>query len=233
MPFSSTKPTNKPSDGIGPADPVGSTVTPCAESPVGKVNHTSPEKADELIRKHLAGEAKKGIEADKKIAGKAKVVGEPEWSQAGIAHYGEEKWKAEKVDSLNGFVDKDGNVWVHKDRGNQATMIHEGIHKYSDSKMKTTSQPLNEGMTEYYTRKIAKEEDIAKARANYNGNYKSTKALADLVGEDKISKAYFEGDVEQLKDAVDAKKGEGTWDKYVELTKQKKWTESKDLLAQE
>jgi type VI secretion system secreted protein VgrG len=196
----------------------------------GKVAHKTPKEADALIRKHLPKCAKAGIDAGKKIDGSAKVVGEPEWSKAGVNQYGKDVWTKQKVDGLNGFVDKNGKVWVHKDRGNPATMVHEGIHKYSDDALIKQSQPLNEGVTEYFTRYVAKKEGIAKTRANYEPNYKTTSALATLVGENSLCKAYFDGDIDQLKKAVDAKQGAGTWDKFVKLTKDKKWKEASALL---
>jgi hypothetical protein len=209
----------------------GRAIVRCEEPGVeGKVAHTTPEKADELIRKHLANCAKPGIDADKKITGSAQIVGEPEWSRAGEAHYGKDIWKAKKVDTLNGFVDKNGKVWVHKDRGNPATMVHEGVHKYSNDTLIKQSQPLNEGMTEYFTRVVAGKEKLAPARRNYQDNYESAKALADVVGEKALCDAYFGGKTDQLKSAVDAKQGAGTWDKYVAATKDGKWSEATKLL---
>jgi hypothetical protein len=212
----------------GGGNPIACITKKCPKK--GKVAHTTPKKADKLIRKHLSNDAKKSIKNNKKILGKAQIVGEPEWSKAGIAHYGENRWKTKKIDRLNGFVDKNGNVWVHKDRGNPATMIHEGVHKYSSKNMIKESQPLNEGVTEYYTRKISDAENIAPARRNYQKNYETTKALSNLVSEDKLSKAYFDGDINQLSKTVDKKQGKGTWDKFTELTKKKKWIEAKELL---
>lgn len=210
----------------------GQAIQPCEEtSSVGKVRHTDPKKADEMIREHLKICAQKGIDAGKKIEGSATIVGEPEWSNAGVAHYGEDTWKTRKVDNLNGFVDANGKVWVHKDRGNPATVIHEGIHKYSDDALIKKSQPLNEGMTEYFTRVVAGKENLAKGRRNYQENYQASKALAELVGDKALCDAYFGGDIDQLKAAVDGKQGAGTWEKYVAATKDNKWTEATTLVT--
>lgn len=214
------------------AKKLGRLIQQCEEtSSAGKVRHTDPSKADELIRKHLKDCAKKGIDAGKKIQGSASIVGEPEWSKAGVAHYGDDTWKTKKVDNLNGFVDKHGKVWVHRDRGNPATMIHEGIHKYSDQTLVKQSQPLNESMTEYFTRLVAGKEKMAKGRRNYQENYESAKALADLVGNKALCDAYFGGNIGPLKAAVDKKQEAGTWEKYIAATKDNKWSKATALLA--
>lgn len=196
----------------------------------GTVAHKTPEQADALIRKHLSSEVTNAVDKGRQIAGKAQVVGDTEWDKAGIAHYGKKTWESQKKDRLNGFVDKKGRVWVHKDRGNPGTMVHEGVHKYSDDKLIKKSQPLNEGATEYFTRKVTAAEGIAPARRNYQRNYKTTKKLADVVGEDKLSSAYFDGDVDGLAKALDKKKGAGTWKEFTALTKENKWSEAGKLL---
>jgi len=203
---------------------------PSTQTKLGRVSHTSPAGADTLIRKHLAEPAKNAIKAGRKIAGSAEIVGEPEWSKAGEDHYGAEVWKTKK-DTLNGFVDSHGRVWIHRDRGNRATMIHEAIHKYSDPAILNQSQPLNEGITEYYTRRVAEPEGMAKGRVNYEGNYETSKKLVDIAGADNVDKAYFDGDVTNLRQVVDGKLGNGKWDDFLSATKSRDWDKASKLLA--
>jgi hypothetical protein len=195
----------------------------------GKVRHTDPKTADTLIRTYLKPYVKNAVAAGKKIEGFAQIVGEPDWSKAGEAHYGKDEWKTKK-DLLNGFVDKNGKVWIHKDRGNPATMIHEGVHKYAADALIKSSQPLNEGVTEYFTRLVADKANLAKGRRNYQQNYECAKALAELAGEEALAKAYFDGDIDQLKNTVDNKLGNGKWEEFVKATRSEDWEKATNLL---
>ena len=203
----------------------------------GKVKHQTPAQADAAIQKHLSAYVADAVKAGRKIAGKVAVVGDADWDKAGEFHYGKEKWHAKRKgssrlyrDSINGFVDKKGRVWIHKDRGNPGTMIHEAVHKYSDRAMIGVSQPLNEGVTEYFTRKVCKEANITKTRGNYNANYKTVVALVKLVGEKTVAAAYFDGNVDGLKKAFVAKKSKEDYDAFIKATKNNKWSEARKKL---
>lgn len=200
----------------------------------GSVAHTTASDADSKIRNHIAEYVKDAVANGQQIKGNVAVVNDAEWDQAGIERYGKDVWESGKRDSINGFVDKEGRVWIHKDRGNPSTMIHEAIHKYSDNELIKHSQPLNEGVTEYFTRSVAQADSVPKIanRRNYEKNYRFVDALADMVGEDVVASAYFDGDMDGLRDAYIASgKSEDDWKKLLEHTRKNEWADATRLLT--
>jgi len=197
----------------------------------GKVPQIKPGEADDYIRKHLKDHLGTALKDGRKITGSVSVVGDEDWDIAGKAHYGD-RWEKKKK-TLSGFVDKEGRVWIHKDNGSQGTLLHEAVHKYSDPdrKLRAASQPLNEGVTEYFTRKVNSEEGLKINRANYDRNYDTTSKLVKLVGEDAVAKAYFDGDVAGLKTAFLAKgKTEADWSNFLKHTGNKDWAKAEAIL---
>jgi WXG100 family type VII secretion target len=195
--------------------------------------HTKAADADAYIQDQLKDYLGNAVKDGRKISGSVAVVGDSDWDVAGIAHYGESVWNSGKRDDINGFVDSKGRVWIHKDRGNAGTMIHEGVHKYATDDVLNLSQPLNEGVTEFFARKVAQGADPSISRSNYQGNYDLTAALVDKVGEATVAKAYFDGDVAGLKDAfikIGGGKTEADWSKFVDYTKKGKWADAESML---
>jgi len=175
--------------------------------------HTKAEDADDIIQKKLGALVADAAKKGRKITGKVMVVDDADWHIAGINHYGADKWlNGGKWDAINGFVDAAGRVIIHKDRGNAGTTIHEGLHKYSDGAyLSTLGFQLNEGATEYFTRKIADQLDPPIVRGNYQPNWELTVALKDIVGEDKLAPAYFDGAVDALKNAFISARSADKW----------------------
>ena len=164
----------------------------------------------------------KHLEDGKQIEGDVAVVDETNWDIAGENHYGASTW-ANK--NLNGFVDSSRRVWVHENKGNPGTMVHEAVHKYSDRALIGYSQPLNEGATEYFTRLVCNGQGINIAgRTNYNNNRNTVEKLVTLVGEQVVAEAYFDGKVRALKKAYkDAKGDDAEWRKFIRATKNDEW----------
>jgi hypothetical protein len=196
----------------------------------GSVTHTSARDADSAIAAHL-GELVKGAKADgRQIAGMVAVVGDDDFNVAGINHYGASVWATK---SLNGFVDSNDRVWIHKDRGNAGTMIHEGLHKWSKEDVLDLSQPLNEGVTEYFTRKVcaALTPPAAVGRTNYQNNWAVSTSLVSLVGETTVAAAYFDGDTDALEDAYVAKKSDADWTAFLTACSANDWTTAATLVT--
>ncbi|MBM7843856.1 WXG100 family type VII secretion target [Herpetosiphon giganteus] len=197
----------------------------------GSVAHTSAPDADTAIRDHLGSYVTDAVADNRQITGRVGVVDDTNWDIAGINHYGQDVWESGKRDAINGFVDSDGRVWIHQDKGNPGTMIHEGVHKYSDEAMIGVSQPLNEGVTEYFTRSTTDNLGLP-SRGNYQGNYEFVSSLSSLVGEDVVADAYFNGNMDGLKDAyVNAGYSEAQWDMLIEHTQNNEWADAELLTA--
>lgn len=173
----------------------------------GGKEHTPAREADRLIRSTLDKYVTTAVAEGRQIEGKVGVVGSADWDRAGIAHYGQAVWrtgpppKTPKKDAINGFVDSKGRVWIERNSGNPGTLIHEGIHKYSEgSYLSTLGFNANEGTTEYFTRIICKDLDIT--RGNYETQYKIIDTLVNNVASKEIvASAYFDGDIGALKEA--------------------------------
>jgi hypothetical protein len=189
----------------------------------GTVTHTRAVDADSAIAAQL-GELVAGAKGDgRQIAGMVAVVGDDDFNAAGINHYGATVWATK---SLNGFVDSDDRVWIHRDRGNAGTMIHEGLHKWSKDDVLDLSQPLNEGVTEYFTRKVCAGMTPPQAvgRTNYQNNWSVTTALVSLVGETTVAAAYFDGDTAGLQTAYEGKKSAADWTAFLTACSADDWT---------
>jgi hypothetical protein len=193
--------------------------------------HTKAEDADEIIQAKLGGLVAEAAKKGRKIAGMVMVVADPDWHIAGMNHYGVDVWTGGKSDAINGFVDAKGRVIIHKDLGNAGTMIHEGLHKYSDGAYLSTLRfQLNEGATEYFTRKIGAQLNPPIARANYQPNFELTTALKDIVGEDKLSQAYFDGAVDAMKTAFVAARSEDKWTTFLAKANAQAWVDARAAL---
>nr|MCU0514954.1 hypothetical protein [Anaerolineae bacterium] len=116
--------------------------------------HTSASKADEHIRNYLADYTGEAVKAGRQVAGQVSVVDGKDWEEAYDREFGDDG----QEDTTNAFVDQQGLIWVHKKRGNAGTVIHEGVHKYANGVfLSEVGFNFNEGVTEYFTRKITKQ----------------------------------------------------------------------------
>jgi hypothetical protein len=179
--------------------------------------HTSAADADKDIRDKLSAYVAGAVKAGRQIEGMVGVVGDADWDRAGEAQYGHDVWfngpppKDPKKDLINGFVDKKDRVWIHKDRGNAGTMIHEGLHKYAlDKILNDWNFNMNEGITEYFTRKIGKSLPTPINRGNYQAQFDVIDPLSKVVGEAVMAGAYFDGKLDEMKTKyLEFRKGKG------------------------
>jgi uncharacterized Zn-binding protein involved in type VI secretion len=207
------------SGGGGGSARVGGSAAQAPEAELGKdakendgkkPDKITPKEADQLIEKKYGAR----LPADKRNAGlaekKTKVLGDAEFQKAYLAAGGDPK-KAKRV---NGFHNpRTGEIFVNSDRANGGTPYHESLHAYTNKDFKKLGKALNEGTTEYFTQKETAGRGIDRSNI-YTDEVGAVNKLAGVVGDDAIEKAYFEGDVDGLKNSVDKKLGEGRWDAY-------------------
>jgi hypothetical protein len=87
------------------------------------------------------------------------------------------------------------------------TMIHEGLHAWSHPDFSFLHNHVNEGTTEYFTRRL--QDDINMPHyGSYEDEYNNVKKLADLVGEERLARGYFTGQMAELHHAVNSQLGE-------------------------
>ena len=189
-----------------------------------KKSHTRADKADKYIRKYLGDYAGEAVKRGASVEGQVAVVDGDDWAKAYDNEFGNDG----EEDITNAFVDDAGLIWIHKNRGNAGTIIHEGVHKYSTGDFLTAvGFNFNEGITEYFTRLIC--DKLKYKRGNYESNYKFSKKFVEYLGEEKVAAAYFDGAVDELKKAFADK--EKDWDTLVGHVKDKKWSDAKGMLS--
>jgi hypothetical protein len=125
------------------------------------------------------------------------------------ATYTKEEAEAQEPNT-NAFRDGTG-IHLHQDRGEPGTAIHESMHLFCDTAVRDQGGfNLNEGFTEYFAKELCKEQKIKRGDF-YPDQYRAVLSLCNLVGEDLLADAYFKGDIDSLRTAVDTKAGKGIY----------------------
>ena len=92
-------------------------------------------------------------------------------------------------------------------------MVHEAVHIYGGFGVAELAEPLNEGITEYFTRIVLQQIDPDDARTTYQRQFGVAALLVDRTSEAIVAAAYFDGDHAGLETAFqanwDAKGGDG------------------------
>jgi uncharacterized Zn-binding protein involved in type VI secretion len=107
--------------------------------------------------------------------------------------------KTHNIDAIYG-ESYQKKIFVNKDKEYAGTLYHEDIHHYSSDTFKKdfgkyNGVSVNEGVTEYFTRQVTKED----RSGHYDTETKVAEKLAEGVGEDTLKKAYFQGDDDSIK----------------------------------
>jgi hypothetical protein len=125
-----------------------------------------------------------------------------------------ESWLATK--GVRAFQDEEkGVIHIRKERADLGTQIHEGMHAHSHDRWSgRMNYAVNEGVTEYFTRKVGPEVDVHRDDSSFLREYTSATHLVTVASEAVVAAAYFEGDLDNLRKAVDGAKGTGTWGKW-------------------
>jgi len=100
----------------------------------------------------------------------------------------------------HGLATLSGQIYVKQGKGDQATLIHESVHKYGAHAFLTEccagmSQGINEGVTEYFTRQVTG--TLGWGRDAYNEECRIITQLVKKLGADGdaiLKRAYFDQD---------------------------------------
>ena len=143
-------------------------------------------------------------------------------------HYTEEEAQ-KKAFRSNAYLYM-GEIFINQNRGHAGTVIHEAIHLFQNSSYgKELGLHINEGTTEYFTRLICHQHQITRY-PKYSSQYECIKKLVLLSEEDKLAEAYFQGNIEALQLAVDARKGPGTFQHWSYLMNKERFKDANKLL---
>lgn len=170
----------------------------------GAAAHKTGPEVDALIGKHLKSYVERGLEARGKVTGRIAVLDSADWDIIGRKDYGAQ-WDTKRT-TLNAFVDRSSDpprVFVNKDRGNAGTAIHEGVHFWGSPArpINADSHSLNEGVTEYFARKVCSALQPPIPRTVYAKEFAMASKMIAVVGEDVVSSAFFDGNLAGLKAA--------------------------------
>ena len=115
--------------------------------------------------------------------------------------------------TLRGFQDDTGDVRIHERRADDGVVVHEAMHLFSSvAFVDAVGYSVNEGATEVFARRLASENGIM--RAGFPQQHRLVAKLVAVVGaggEKLLAGAYFNNELKPLEDALDRKKGAGTW----------------------
>ena len=187
-----------------------------------KVAHATGKQADKKIRNALK-KVVSGLKTGKVAEGMINVVDDTKFKEQYDAYFGDDG----EYDITNAFVQRDKAkkvvaVWVHEERGNAGTVIHEAVHLFSDTSfLSTLGKNVNEGATEYFAR-IAMGSKVAKTRNNYGSEVTAIEVLIGKSSQELLAGAYFKGEIDALKTKIGATK----FNKWVTKMKAKKYAEA-------
>jgi len=121
-----------------------------------------------------------------------------------------------------------GEIYIHEDRADMGTAVHESMHLYSnDTFPGTLGFNVNEGTTEYFTRMITDEHKIA--RGGYPSQFASVTKLVGASSKETLAEGYFNGKLKGLEDAVEGK-AKGAWASWKDHMRKGKYSDADALL---
>lgn len=199
---------------------------------INKNRPVTPDEADTLIRRQYGGNLVDAIAAGTQAEGRIQVVDDAQYRVAYQNRYGSID---EDYPNVNAFVDRSTTpptVWIHRDRQRPTTVLHEALHLYSNAAVRTTyGNKVNEGITEYFTRQIVREQNLPDRTDLYDDEYAEVNALAEICGEDVLRRAYFEGNIAGLQSAIDTARSAGTFAAWVAAMQGEDWAAARAALT--
>lgn len=212
------------------------------------ISHVKGDEADKYIRAQLGTLVAGAVKAGRQVEGEMSVVGDADFLMAfrrqWSPYFGSTTDTVAK--NVNAFVDVSlpkRHIWIHKDRGNAGTAVHEGMHKYAsptlrDELMKKYPgsgadagiSQLDEGITEYFTRKVTTPLGIT--RGNYANPFLVAQRLAARTSDTTLAAAYFDGALDGLKNAYLSATGKTMtgWEDFAKAVEEKRWADAVKLL---
>jgi len=121
------------------------------------------------------------------------------------------------IEKVKGITQKNApnKIFLRQQASNFGDALHEAIHRISLPAFSTINSAINEGATDYFTRKVLAEAQLDPPKNEYGRQLKSIEQLIDLVGEPAVGHAFF--DISKVKDLGDAM-GANLWLKWTLAT---------------
>lgn len=150
-----------------------------------------------VLGEYAFGAAARGLTIEDRVI----VLAGENWHSA-VRAYFPNQGGADR-ESINGFT-QDGIIYLNADKGDPGTLIHEGVHQHApDDFGANFGNKLNEGVTEYFARKVCAR--LAIPRKSYAEEFAAASKFIAALGEETVARAYFQGQVTVLTDALIAR----------------------------
>lgn len=178
-------------------------------------------KIDAKESKNILEQAFKG---HKFKVNKIKVLDEAGIKKAWDKIYGEGSYDGsngkEADGPLEGFTAPNNTIYINKTAQAVDTMPHEILHRHEDGAViNQMGENFNEGFTEYLTQKAVKAMGYSPT-SSYPDDLAVIKKLVPIIGGDEVlENAYFDGKLSALKEALEKKKGIGSYARLVAAMK--------------
>lgn len=122
-------------------------------------------------------------------------------------------------------------VWVNQNRGEPATVIHEGMHLYESSQYDgQLGFNVSEGTTEWFMQMIVAEQSMSVVHPAYASEVAAVRRMAGRGGNPAVMDAYFNGNIAGLRTAVDAATSAGTFNRWVTYMKAGQYAQANALM---
>ena len=122
-------------------------------------------------------------------------------------------------------------VWVNQNRGEPATVIHEGMHLYESNQYDgQLGFNVSEGTTEWFMQMVVAEQSLSVVHPAYVQEVAAVRRMAAKGGNAAVMDAYFNGNIAGLRTAVDAATSAGTFDRWVTFMKAGQYAQANALM---
>lgn len=208
-----------------------------------KVKHTTGKEVDRyllsnsLLKPYVQSKMKGGTTGEKAVQIHDAAAFKDAWLAHALKSINPRRNRNYTLDEaeawegrVNAFLDGD-TVHVHEGRGDPGTTVHETLHVYSSQAfIDAAGYNLNEGTTEYFTRLVTDKHRIERAASSFSPQRFAVEWLVRASSLQTLADAYFNNNLEPLKQAVEKKGGEGTWAKWQALLEDSLFADANKLL---
>jgi len=178
--------------------------------------------SDPLVGPYAEAKFKSGI----RIIGHLHVVPRDKWGDTVVkesaGRNNPETGKPQSADEaraeswrMSGFyVRERGDIYIRQGE-NWSTLIHEATHSIAPDDFRSLyGFSVSEGATEYFARHVARHARMHPG-VNYQDEHNGIEALARVVGDATLAKAFFTGNGYAVQNSCDHAKGQGTFSRWV------------------
>lgn len=119
----------------------------------------------------------------------------------------EEEWNKRKPEAYN----DNGDIHFDASRSSKTTYVHESLHSFCNQEFASMYPAwLVEGITEYLTKKVCTKNKLDYQANAYTGEMPLVETLINILGENAIKRAYFQGDCSNLESKITGNLPSGT-----------------------